>query len=50
MKSLILGKLRHFIIPSQDRWLHVLMDGVPHIKDVEREGAFSAKCGPEALQ
>lgn len=35
VETVIVGDLQHFIIPSNDRWIHAIMDGVPHIGPVQ---------------
>ena len=50
LQSFVFDKLRHFIIPSDDRWLHVLMDGVPHIELAKNEELSPAAGAPETKQ
>ena len=50
LEAMVCDKLRHFIIPSDDRWLHILMDGVPHIENAGWEGESIIESGSETLQ
>jgi hypothetical protein len=50
LNSMLNGPLRHFVLPSDDRWVHVLSDQTPHLEELVVGDKYQSEHHEQAIQ